>query len=67
MFTKEVIMEIQILARQEVPIREIAREMGVSRNTLRRYLRDPAAAEPKARPEREQKLDPYRNYVEQRL
>ena len=36
-------------------------------NTVRRYLRDPTAAEPKTRPEREQKLDPYRHYVEQRL
>lgn len=67
LFTKEMIMEIQVLARHDVPIREIAREMGVSRNTVRRYLRDPLAAEPKARPVREQKLDAYRLYIEQRL
>ena len=31
--------------REKLPIREIARRTGLSRNTVRRYLRDEAAAE----------------------
>lgn len=60
-------MEIKVLARQGHGIREIAREMEVSRNTVRRYLRDADACEKKAAPRRAHKLDPYREYVEQRI
>jgi hypothetical protein len=44
-------------ARQEH--REIAREMGVSRNTARRYLRDDEAERYRPRPLRPTKLDPF--------
>ena len=33
-------MEIRVLAEHGKGVREIAREVGVSRNTVRRYLRD---------------------------
>lgn len=49
--------------RQGVPIRQIARELGVSRNTVRRYLRDevePGQRRPAARP------TPVRDLVETR-
>ena len=37
----ELALEIRVLARHGKGVREIAREAGVSRNTVRRYLRDP--------------------------
>jgi transposase len=40
MLTQEKAVEIRILARQGKSIRAIARELGISRNTVRRYLRD---------------------------
>jgi transposase len=41
-----------VLHRHGKSIREIAREMGVARNTMRRYLRDEEAARYKLRPPR---------------
>ena len=48
-------------------IRGIARELGLSRNTVRKYLRSPEI--PKARPpaKRVSKLEPYKQYIERRL
>jgi transposase len=48
-------------------IREITRETGSSRNTVRRYLRDESAARYKTRPLRATKLDPFKDYVIERL
>ncbi|SEA94281.1 hypothetical protein SAMN05444370_12025 [Rubrimonas cliftonensis] len=45
--------------REQPPIREIARRTGLSRNTIRKYLKS-GAVEPKfATPERPSKLDPF--------
>mgnify|MGYP000743007272 CR=1 FL=1 len=45
--------------RDKMPIREIARRTGLSRNTIRKYLRE-GAVEPKFKtPSRPSKLDPY--------
>ena len=45
--------------REQVPIREISRRLGVSRNTIRKYLRS-ELIEPKFQiPNRPSKLDPY--------
>ena len=40
MIGAEMAMEIRVLAEHGKGVREIAREVGVSRNTVRRYLRD---------------------------
>lgn len=48
-------------------IRGIARELGVARNTVRKYLRSPEVPKPKARPKRESRLAPFHDYVQQRL
>src|SRR5271165_7492785 len=45
--------------REHVPIREISRRLGVSRNTIRKYLQSDLV-EPRFQvPDRPRKLDPY--------
>ncbi len=56
----EAALEIRVLHRHGKSIREIARETGVARNTVRRYLRDEEAARYKPRPPRSTKLDPFK-------
>ena len=63
----EAALEIRVLHRHGKSIREIARETGTSRNTVRRYLRDEEAARYKPRPPRPTKLDPFKAYVIERL
>ena len=60
-------MEIKVLARQGKSIKAIARELGVSRNTVRRYLRDEARAEYGPRGPRSTKLDPFKTYLLERI
>ena len=48
-------------------IREIARELDISRNTVRRYLKSPEAMRPKPRPPRGSKLDLYTEYIDHRM
>ena len=48
-------------------IRSIARDLGVSRNSVRKYLRSPQVPRAGARPRRSSKLDPYKEYLQQRL
>ncbi|BAQ50187.1 MULTISPECIES: IS21 family transposase [Methylobacterium] len=67
MVGEEAALEIRVLHRHGKGIREIARATGLSRNTVRRYLRDEAAARYKGQPPRPGKLDPFRDYVVERL
>lgn len=67
MIRTEGCMEIKILYRQGVGIREIARQMGVSRNTVRKYLRSQAQPGYSPRPEHPRKLDAFKAYIEQRI
>lgn len=48
-------------------IRGIADDLGIARNTVRRYLRTPDAMRPKPRPLRGSKLDPYMEYIDRRM
>ena len=48
-------------------VRGIAGELGIARNTVRRYLKSPEAIRAKPRPQRASKLDPYTGYVDHRL
>lgn len=57
-------MEIRVLARQGHSIKAIARELGISRNTVRKYLRG-ETVQPKYTPRaaRPCKLDPFKPYL----
>lgn len=57
MLRSGIVNTIRELAVQGKPIRSIAKELGLARNTVRKYLRDGTAA--RARPKRPSKLDPY--------
>jgi transposase len=63
----ETALEIRVLHRHGKGIREIARETGRSRNTVRCYLRNESAARYKPRSRRARKLDPFKDYVVERL
>jgi len=68
MLTKEAVMEIRLLARRGLGIRAIARELGISRNTVKRYLRGEAVRPPGARgPGRPRKLGPYEDWLRRRV
>jgi transposase len=68
MLTKEEVMELKVLARQGKGIREMSREAGVSRNTVRRYLRGEGQPDRRAAEvPRTQKLDPYKRYLSERV
>ena len=68
MMTQERLVEIHVLHRQGMGIRAIARELNVSRNTVRRYLRDIAKTPEYSRREaRPSKLAPFTLYLRQRM
>lgn len=60
-------MRIRILSEQGVSIRAIASEAGVSRNTVRRYLRETNAERYGPRATRGSKIDPWKGYLTARI
>ncbi len=68
MLTQESLVEIHVLHRQGHSIRAIAKALQVSRNTVRRYLRDIAKTPTYSeRSARASKLDPFKPYLVQRV
>ena len=66
MLVAEEAVEIRVLSRQGKGVREIARMLKVSRNTVRRYLRSEGL--PRYRREsRASKLDSYKQYIDRRV
>jgi transposase len=55
------------MARRGEGIREIARQLGCSRNTVRRYMREEEARRYGPRSPRATKLDPYTGYLAERV
>jgi len=61
-------MELLVLRKHGLGIRELARVTGHSRNTVRRYLREgDAAAVRKSSGKRREKLDGFKDYIIARL
>lgn len=68
MLTQEQAVEINVLARQGYGIKAIARELGLSRNTVRKYLRaERALPRYTSRYPRPTKLDPFKAYLQERI
>jgi transposase len=67
MLVGEMALEIRLLAKRGKGLRAIAREIGVSRNTVRRYLRDGDADRYRQRPRRSGKLAAFDDYIAKRL
>lgn len=61
-------MDIHVLHRQGQSIRQIAKQSNLSRNTVRRYLRNVAQTPQYGpRPQRGSKLDPFKPYLQERI
>jgi transposase len=67
MLTQELVVEIRVMARRGMRIREIARELACSRNTVKRYLRDAKVSRYGPRQPRGTKLDPFKGYLRERI
>lgn len=68
MLIQESLVEIHVLHRQGHGIRFIAKTLNVSRNTVRKYLRDIARTPTyPARAARPSKLDPFKPYLKERV
>lgn len=66
MLTQENAVEIEVLLKQGMGVREVARRCGVSRNTVRR-VRDEGARRRYERERRVSKLDAFVGYIGERL
>lgn len=67
MYSVETMVEVKVLARQGKGIKAIARETGLSRNTVRKYLRSDTSPVYGPRAPRPRKLDPYTDYLRRRV
>jgi transposase len=67
MIMQETWVMIKHLQQQGVPIRAIARQLGIDRNTVRRALRREGLPKYTRTSRRASKLDPFKPYLERRL
>lgn len=67
MLGQEGYVEIHVMHRQGMSIKAIGRELGVSRNTVRKYLRAAQVPKPDSRSAKPTKLDDYRSYLAARV
>jgi transposase len=67
MLTQEQAVEIRVMARRGEGVRAIAKQLGCSRNTVRRYLREQDAKRYGPREPRRCKLDPFKEFLRMRV
>ncbi|SEA95079.1 Helix-turn-helix domain-containing protein [Thiothrix caldifontis] len=67
MLTQELVVDIHVLHRQGMSIRAIARQLHLSRNTVRQYLRNQARTPQYQRAERPSLLEPFKPYLHERM
>ncbi len=67
MLKQECVVEISILKRQDYSIRGIARELSISRNTVREYLRTGKKPVYASRAQRKTKVDAFKSYIKARV
>lgn len=67
MLGQEGYVEIHVLHRQGMSIKAICRELGISRTTVRKYLRADQVPIAKRRAPKRTKLDAYRDYLKARV
>ena len=67
MLTQEQAVEIRVMARRGEGVRAIAKQLGCSRNTVRRYLREDEARRYGPRERRACKLDPFKQFLRERV
>ena len=67
MLGQEGYVDIHVMHRQGMSIRAIERELGISRNTVRKYLRAAQVPEAVQRSAKPTKLDGYRDYLKARV
>jgi len=61
------VLEIQIMRKQKISYKAIARKTGYSINTIRKYARDHKQAKYSKRSRKPQKLDDYKDYLTHRV
>ena len=67
MVTKEIFVDIKVLHKQGKGIRQISNELGISRNTVRKYLRSNNLPVYSMRASKLTKLNPYHDYIQSRI
>jgi transposase len=67
MINQETRMEIKILSKRGKSVRSIAKELHLSRNTVRRVLKDNGIDLQPRRKQKVSKLDPYSDYLTKRV
>jgi len=67
MLGQEGYVEIQVMYRQGMSIKAISRELRISRNTVRKYLRTSRVPSYPERGGRPTKIDPFKIYIQERI